>query len=273
MGAKYGLPYAEPFSFLALRLAIAGVLLGALTVVTRSARPTSWTQVRHAAIVGVLLHAGYLGGVFFAISDGLPAGVSAVIVSLQPLLTAALATRLLDEHLVARQWVGLGVGVAGVALVLAPGVGATRAFAPAAVLACFVALGAGSAGTLWQKQHGDQIPLLSGTAVQYGAAALGLAALASVTESWRITWTAHFVAALVWLVLALSLGAVLLLLYLLRHGSAASVSSLFYLVPPATAVESFLLFGERLPPLSLVGIAVTAVGVALVLQPPTITER
>ena len=271
VGARYGLPYAAPFTFLALRLAVAGVLLAGLAAVVRSPWALSPVQVRHASVAGLLLHAGYLGGVFFAIADGLPASVAAVVVSLQPLLTAALATRLLDEHLVGRQWLGLGVGVAGVGLVLAPGLSAgSGSYAPIAVLACVVALVAGSAGTLWQKRHGDRIPLLTGTAVQYGAAALLLLALALATEDTSIRWTPRFVVALVWLVVALSLGAILLLLLLLRRGSAASVSSLFYLVPPATALESYLVFGERLEPLSLLGIAVTAVGVALVLRLPKV---
>jgi drug/metabolite transporter (DMT)-like permease len=218
-----------------------------------------------------LLHAGYLGGVFYGIGQGLPASVAAVIVSLQPVLTAALATRMLGEQLSTMQWLGLAVGVGGVGLVLAPGLAAashTAVFPPAGVLACFVALAAGTAGTIYQKRHGDAIPLLSGTAVQYAAAATVLLLAGTVTDNLRIESTVPFIAALAWLVLALSLGAVLLLLLLLRRGSASGVSSLFYLVPPATAVEAYLLFGERMRPLSLAGVAVTAVGVALVLRPP-----
>ncbi|SDY34928.1 EamA-like transporter family protein [Modestobacter sp. DSM 44400] len=272
VGAKYGLPYAEPFTFLALRLGLAGMLLAALAVTTRSGRPAGRGQYGRAAVAGLLLHAGYLGGVFSAISLGLPASVAAVVVSLQPVLTAALATRLLGERLVALQWLGLAVGVVGVALVLAPGLasasGESGAFPPAGVASALVALLAGTAGTLWQKRHGDSIPLLSGTAVQYAAAALVLLAAAAATETMAVEWTAEFVAALAWLVVPLSLGAVLLLFVLLRRGSAAGVSSLFYLVPPATAVEAYLLFGEELPLLSLAGVVVTTVGVALVLRPP-----
>ena len=272
VGAKYGLPYAEPFTFLALRLALAGALLAGLTTVLRSGWPTDRRQAGRAGVAGLLLHAGYLGGVFFAIDSGLPASVAAVVTSMQPVLTAALATRLLGERLVAVQWLGLVLGVAGVGLVLAPGLAAAAgepgAFPPVGVASCLVALVSGTSGTLWQKRHGDDIPLLSGTAVQYGAAALALVAAAGATESMSIEWTAEFVAALVWLVLPLSLGAVLLLLFLLRRGSAAGVSSLLYLVPPATAIEAYLLFGEKLALLSLVGVAVTTVGVALVLRPP-----
>ena len=271
VGAKYGLPYAEPFTFLALRLALAGALLAGLAALTRSALPTPRRQYGRAAVAGLLLHAGYLGGVFFAIADGLPAGVAAVVVSLQPVLTAALAAQLLGERLVVLQWLGLALGVVGVVLVLAPGMASANSvgtFAPAAVVAALAALAAGTAGTLYQKRHGEDIPLLSGTAVQYAAAALMLGVAAFATETMTIRWTGEFVAALAWLVLALSLGAVLLLFGLLRRGSAAGVSSLFFLVPPATALEAYLLFGEELSPVSLVGIALTAVGVAFVLRPP-----
>jgi len=272
VGAKYGLPYAEPFTFLALRLALAGALLAGLAVVLRAAWPTGREQSARAGVAGLLLHAGYLGGVFFAIDHGLPASVAAVVVSLQPVLTAALATRLLGERLVAVQWLGLVLGVGGVLLVLAPGLaraaGEEGALPPIGVVATLAALLCGTAGTLWQKKHGDDIPLLSGTAVQYAAAALALLALAGVSETMTIRWTTDFVLALVWLVLPLSLGAVLLLLVLLRRGSASGVSSLLYLVPPATAVEAWFLFGEELPPLSLLGVVVTTIGVALVLRPP-----
>ena len=266
VGAKYGLPYAEPFTFLALRLTIASWLLGVAAASTRTSMRRA--QVGRAAVSGLLLHATYLGGVFFAISRGTPAGVSAVIVSLQPVLVAALATRLLGEQLVRRQWLGLALGVTGVALVIAPGLAARTGDLPVAgVAACLVALVGGTTGTLWQKRHGDGMPLLWGTCVQYAVAAVVLLGLSATTESMRIDWTPKFVGALVWLVFVLSIGAVLLLLVLLRRGSAAGVSSLFYLVPPATAVESFLVFGERLAALSVGGIVIAAVGVALVVRP------
>lgn len=265
VGARLGLPDATPFAFLTLRLAIASCLLWLLAAVTRSPRPATARQTRDAAVVGVLLHAGYLGGVFFAISRGVPAGISAVIVSLQPVLVAVLAVRLLGERLIARQWAGLALGLAGVALVVLPGAGGSL---PAAgVAGCAVALLAGTVGTLYQKTHGEGIPLLSGTGVQYAAATTVLLALMLTVEDPSITWTVEFTIALVHLVLALSLGAVLLLLVLLRRGTASSVSSLFYLVPPATALEAYLLFDERLSGVSLAGVAVAVTGVALVLRP------
>jgi drug/metabolite transporter (DMT)-like permease len=275
VGAKYGLPYAEPFTFLGYRLLTAGLLLGLLALALRSAGMARRPQYGRAAVVGLLLHAGYLGGVFYAISLGIPAGVSAVVVSLQPVLTAVLAARVLGEHPTRRQWLGLLLGVVGVALVVGPGIaaadGPATAYSPAGVTACLVALASGTAGTVYQKRHGDGIPLVWGTAVQYAAAAAVLFAVAAATEDMTIRWTGEFVGAFVWLVLVLSIGAVLLLLLLLRRGTASSVSSLYYLVPPATAVEAYLLFGERVSPLALAGIAVTALGVALVVVPPRVS--
>lgn len=275
VGAKYGLPYIEPFTFLALRLAIASALLGALTLAFRSDRPTP-RQALSSSVTGLLLHAGYLGGVFWAISRGVPASVSAAVVSLQPVLVAALAAWLLRERVTAVKWLGLGLGIIGVVMVLAPGLaaaaGAATALPVAGVVALVVALAAGTGGTVYQKRFGDQVPLLGGTTVQYAAAALVLGVAAVTTETMAVRWTGELVAAMVYLVLALSLGAVLLLLLLLRRGSASGVSSLFYLVPPATTIEAYLLFGEDLPLLSLLGIGVTAVAVALVLRPPARKE-
>lgn len=264
IGAKYGLPDAEPFTFLALRLAIAAVLLaiGGVATSTRITRE----QAGRAAVSGLLLHATYLGGVFWAISRGTPAGVSAVVVSLQPVLVALLGIPLLSERMRSTQWAGLALGVIGVVLVVAPKLGG--AIPARGITACLVALVGGTLGTLWQKRHGQHIPLLWGTAVQYGAATVVLGAASALTEHQHITWSARFVGALLWLIVVLSLGAVLLLLVLLRRGSAAGVSSLLYLVPPATALEAYLLFGEKLAALSLVGIAGTAVGVALVVRTP-----
>ena len=270
VGAKYGLPYADPFTFLSLRLGVAAVLLGVLAAALGSAGMVTPQQYGHASIAGLLLHGGYLGGIFYGISLGVPAGVSAVIVSLQPVLTAVLAAGVLGERPAARQWLGLVLGVGGVALVVGPGIADAGSAGPlplAGLVACLVALASGTLGTVYQKRHGDRIPLVWGTAVQYTAAAAVLLAVALAAEDMSIRWTGEFIAAFVWLVLVLSIGAVLLLLALLRRGTAAGVSSLYYLVPVATAVEAYLLFGERFSGLSLLGIGVTALGVALVVAP------
>ncbi len=270
VGAKYGLPYAEPFTFLSVRLVLAAVLLALIAAAVRSVGMSFRAQYGRASVAGLLLHAGYLGGVFYGISLGVPAGVAAVVVSLQPVLTAVVAARVLEEKPTGRQWLGLALGVAGVALVVGPGIAQDDGAASiplVGLVACLLALASGTAGTVWQKRHGDGIPLLWGTAVQYAAAAVLLLAIAGATEDMSIRWTGEFVAAFAWLVLALSLGAVLLLLLLLRRGTAAGVSSLYYLVPPATALEAYLLFGERVSGPSLAGIGITALGVALVVVP------
>lgn len=271
IGAKYGLPYAEPFTFLALRLLIASALLWLIVAMTRAEPIRGRAQWGRSAVSGVLLHAGYLGGVFWAIDQGLPSGVAAVIVSLQPIVVSAFAQPLLGERLSRLQWIGLVLGVLGVLLVLAPGLldaGRAEDFPVLGIVSCLVALAAGTAGTIHQKRHGDGIPLVSGTAVQYVAAAALLAVLSLGFETQSIEWTLEFSLAMLWLVVALSLGAVLLMLFLLKRGSASGVSSLFYLVPPATAIEAYLFFGEELALVSIIGVAVTALGVALALRKP-----
>lgn len=268
VGAKYGLPYAQPFTFLAIRLFLASALLAVLALVLGTPAPHGRMQWGRSAVTGVLLHAAYLGGVFWAISRGFPAGVSSVVVSLQPVLVAALAGTVLGETLRRVQWAGLVLGVVGVGLVLAPGLAATDGVPVSGLVSCLLALVAGTAGTLHQKRHGAGIPLLGGTAAQYAAAGVLLGVLALATEDTSVRWAPRFVAALAWLVVALSIGAVLLLLALLRRRSASGVSSLFYLVPPATAVEAYLLFDETLALVSVLGIVVAAVGVALVVRTP-----
>jgi drug/metabolite transporter (DMT)-like permease len=276
VGAKYGLPYAEPFTFLSVRLVTAAAVLAVLAAALRSAGLSSRKQYGRASVAGLLLHAGYLGGVFYAISLGVPAGVSAVVVSMQPVLTAVLATRVLQERPTRRQWLGLVLGLVGVALVVGPGIAradGNGSIPLVGLLACLLALASGTAGTVWQKRHGDSIPVLWGTVVQYAAAAAVLVVIALGTEDLSVRWTEEFVAAFAWLVLALSIGAVLLLLLLLRRGTAAGVSSLYYLVPPATALEAYLLFEERLGGPSLAGMVVTVLGVALVVAPPVSRPR
>ena len=271
VGAKYGLPSAEPFTFLLIRLSIATVVLALIAAVVRERPPASPRAWRDAAVVGLLLHGGYLGGVFFAIDRGVPAGVAAVIVSLQPVVTSLAVAALLREHVAAQQWLGLALGLGGVMLVVLPGAAdpAGAALPVAGLAACALALAAGTGGTLYQHRHGARVPLLWGTAIQYAACTLLFAILAPATEAMDVRWTPAFVLALIWLVLALSVGAILLLLVLLRRGTAVRVTSLFYLVPPATALEAYVLLGEELRALAVVGIVVAVTGVALVLRSPT----
>jgi drug/metabolite transporter (DMT)-like permease len=264
VGAKYGLPYADPFVFLSIRILIASILLFALAKVMRMPIRIGRGAVARSALIGFFLHACYLGGVFYSIAQGLPAGVAAVVTSLQPVLVSIVAVKVLGEQLRIRQVAGLLIGLIGVILVLGPSIDAQ--IPTPAIIAILVALIGSTTATLLQKKMGSDIPLLSGTAYQYlfSGCILGIVALA--TQETSINWTLRFTAAFIWLILVLSVGAILLLLWLLNSGSAAKVSSLFYLVPPATAIEAFFLFGEKVNTQGFLGIGVTALGVWLVMR-------
>lgn len=264
VGAKYGLPYADPFIFLSLRIFIAAAILFAIAAALKSPVAIEGRAIGTSALIGFFLHTCYLGGVFFAISQGVPAGTAAVITSLQPVLVSILAIKFLGEKLRGSQSVGLIFGLIGVFLVLGPSF--KGSISSLGIVAVFVAVAGSTCATLLQKKFGAGIPLLAGTAYQYLASGFILGVAAVATGRTHIQWTAHFAAAMIWLIFALSVGAILLLLWLLNNGSAASVSSLFYLVPPATATEAYFLFGEKLNAQGLFGIAITAVGVWLVLR-------
>jgi drug/metabolite transporter (DMT)-like permease len=263
IGAKYGLPYAEPFTFLTLRFFLVAAIMLAASLAFGARWPARWRDVGHAALVGVLIQAIYLGGVFYAIAHGVAAGLAALIVGLQPLITASLVGILLGESVSARQWLGLALGLLGLVLVLWGRL--TFDLPHLAALAAVVAAPFGMTfGTLYQKRFCAAIDLRSATVIQNATAGLLMLVLALARESMHIEWRAEFVAALAWLCLVLSVGATMLLLFLLRRGAASRIASLFYLVPPVTAFMAYLLFGETLGAAALVGMAVTAVGVALV---------
>ena len=264
VGAKYGLPYADPFIFLALRLFIAACILFGIALLLKSPIALTRKQMRSSALIGIFLHAAYLGGVFFAISRGVSAGTAAVITSLQPVLVSLLAIKILNEKLRGRQIFGLILGLCGVVLVLGPSF--EQSVSRLGIMAVFIALIGSTAATLLQKKIGSGIPLLAGTAYQYLASGFILFIISTVTGNTDIQWNIRFAGAMIWLIFVLSVGAILLLLWLLNTASAASVSSLFYLVPPATAVEAYLLFGEKLNTQSLLGIAITAIGVWCVVR-------
>ncbi len=264
VGAKYGLPYADPFIFLSVRILIAAVLLFALARILKMPVGIGRQAVARSGLIGFFLHACYLGGVFYSIAQGLPAGVAAVVTSLQPVLVSVFAVKVLGEQLRKTQIVGLLTGLIGVVLVLGPSIDAQ--IPTPAIIAILIALMGSTTATLLQKKLGADIPLISGTAYQYlfSGCVLGLIALA--TQETSITWNLRFTLAFVWLILILSVGAILLLLWLLNTGSAAKVSSLFYLVPPATAIEAFFLFGEKVNTQGFLGIGITALGVWLVMR-------
>jgi drug/metabolite transporter (DMT)-like permease len=263
VGAKYGLPYADPFIFLAVRVLIAAVILFAVAAMMKSPIAIGASAITRSSAIGFFLHACYLGGVFFSISKGLPAGVAAVVTSLQPVLVSLLAVKVLGEQLRGRQIVGLVLGLIGVVLVLGPSFEAS--IPVSGVIGILVALVGSTTATLLQKKIGADVPLIAGTAYQYLASGLILAIAAVATGGTHIQWSGKFILAFIWLIAVLSVGAILLLLWLLNQGSAASVSSLFYLIPPATALEAFFLFGEKVNTQGFLGIGITALGVWLVI--------
>jgi drug/metabolite transporter (DMT)-like permease len=264
VGAKYGLPYADPFIFLSVRILLAAALLFALAKFMKMPVRIGSTAVLRSGLIGFFLHACYLGGVFYSIAQGLPAGVAAVVTSLQPVLVSVLAVRVLGEKLRLGQMIGLLMGLIGVILVLGPSIDAQ--ISTPAIVAILVALMGSTTATLLQKKMGSDIPLISGTAYQYLFSGCVLGVIAIATQETSINWNLRFTAAFVWLLLVLSVGAILLLLWLLNSGSAAKVSSLFYLVPPATALEAFFLFGEKVNTQGFLGIGITALGVWLVMR-------
>jgi drug/metabolite transporter (DMT)-like permease len=215
------------------------------------------------AVAGAFMQAGYLGGVFASIAHGMPAGMSALITGLQPIATAVLSGWLLAERVSARQWAGLALGLVGVVAVVADRI-AVAHLSAAAVLLSVLALASISLGTVWQKRYGAGVDLRTGAAIQFLAAAVIMTPFALAFESLQVRWTGEFVFALAWLVLVLSLGAIFLLLYLIRHGAASRVASLFYLVPPATAVMAWALFGETYSLAAAFGMGLAMLAVWLV---------
>lgn len=263
IGARYAMPWSEPFSFLAVRFGLAMLIIGAMMIVRRSPRASSSGAV-NAAIAGGLMHGVYLGGVFWAVRHGMSAGFSALIVGLQPLITALIAGPTLGEKVTPRHWAGLAAGLAGVAVVLWPKLGASvGSLSPASLAAALLAVVAMSVGTIWQKKFVTSIDLVTGSFWQFAGATVLMLACALALETGTYTLTAELVLAMVWSVLVLSIGAIFLLMYLIREGSIAKVASLFYLVPAATALMAWPLFGETLSAVQIAGMVLVAAGVAL----------
>lgn len=261
LGARMGLPHAEPLTFLLIRYVAVICLLAPVAWVSRAPWPARLQDWLHIGVAGLLVHGVYLGGVFIGISMGLPAGVASLIVGLQPLLTAVGAGWWLGEKVMGRQWLGLLLGLAGVALVVAGKIGA--GFSAMALLPVAIALMGITVGTLYQKRYCPALDWRSGAVAQFVPTALATLLAAWIFESFRVEWAGELVFALGWLVLVLSIGAVSLLNWLIRQSSAVNVASLFYLVPPCTALFAWMLFGETMAGLAIVGMALTVGGVYL----------
>ncbi|PSH69193.1 EamA family transporter [Phyllobacterium brassicacearum] len=263
IGARYAMPYMEPFLFLTARFLIAGAILGVWVVLAGNHWPSK-RGAMHAIIAGCLIHGVYLGAVFWAIHNGLPAGMSALVVGLQPLITALIAGLALGEKIQPRHWAGLAVGFYGVAMVLWPKLSISAdGITPATVSASILSVIAISAGTVWQKRFVGAIDLKAGTTLQYLGAAVLTGVFSLLFETHVVIWSGSLVFAMLWLVFVLSIGAVLLLMILINQGAVSKVASLFYLVPGVTALMAYALFGETLTLFQLFGMLIATLGVAL----------
>jgi drug/metabolite transporter (DMT)-like permease len=261
IGARYGLPYIEPMTFLGVRMLFVVAIMTLIALVAQARWPRG-IEIGHSLVVGSLVHAAYLGGVFVAISQGVPAGISALIPGLQPILTSTIANRFMGEKVSRLQWLGLALGLIGVLMVLHD----RRMVAEASIVgwsATVVSLFGMTLGTLYQKRHGGGIDWRTGNTVQYIGAAVLFWIGSFAFETRVIHWTGELIFAFAWLIFVLSIAAVALMYWLIRRSAATGFASLFYLVPAVTALLAYFLFGETLDALSLVGMVVCAVGVVL----------
>lgn len=266
IAAKYALPFIEPFYLLFIRMLLTIGVFVVLCVALKVKQP-SVVQVGHQIVTGLLVHGAYLGGVFAAIKWGMPAGITAIIVGIQPILTALLGWSFMGARLRRVQWAGLGLGLVGVITVLlTSGQQASVTINGPTLAAAMAALFGISIGTLYQKRFGGGINLLAGAIWQYIGAALLTGCLAWMFEARTVVWDPQLIYALAWLVFGLSVTAILLLMYMIREGETAKVASYFYLVPPVASIEAWLLFNERLTFFSVLAIGVTVLGVFLVIK-------
>jgi len=264
--ARYGMPHAPPMKFLAVRYALSLLCFVAWVLAARAAWPVGRVQWKHLAVTGVLMQAGYLGGVWAAVREGMGAGLVALLVGIQPVLTAVWLS-MFGGRVSKRQWLGLLLGFAGLLLVVARKVaqgGEVNALTMALALLALLSI---TAGTLYQKRFVAPCDVRSASVAQFAAALVVTLPFAAL-ESAPIHWNAESIGAMAWSVLALSLGGSSLLYMLIQRGSATAVTSLLYLVPPCTALMAWLLFGEPITVLVMAGVAMTAVGVSLVVREP-----
>lgn len=266
IGAKYGLPYIEPFFMLFVRFCLVLVIFWLLIKFYRSkwiSQQQGWQQI----IVGSLIHGGYLGGVFFAIKLGVPAGISAIIVGMQPIITTLFGRLFLNQSLAGYQLLGLVLGFAGVSLVILEksSIDASQ-MSPLGIFACIVALLSISVGTLLQKRMSNDVPLLTGSFYQYIGAIIVVGLITFSIEQQTVIYTFELYLAMAWLIFGLSVLAILLLLYMIREGEVAKVTSYFYLVPPAAVIQTWLLFDEKLGVMAITGSIMAVIGVIFVVK-------
>jgi len=265
--AKVAAPHADPLTFLSVRYAGVIVVMGGLALVARAPWPRTPRQYLHLAVAGIAIQAGYLGGVWVAIAHGMPAGLVALIVNLQPGLTGAVGI-LTGERVTGRQWLGLALGFAGVMLVVSSKLGGAGGATWAGTGLAIAALISITSGTLYQKRFCPNFDLRTGQVIQFTASLIVTLPFAVATERMHLDWTPGLLGVLAWAVIVLTGGGISLLFLMIRHGAATKVTSYFYLVPPVTSVMAWLMFGEQLRGTALFGMAMTLLGVALVVRSP-----
>lgn len=270
--ARLSAPHVEPFTFLAIRFPIAGVIFAVIALLVKAPWPGSHAAF-HAAVAGTLMHAAYLAPVYWAVAHGMPAGVSALIIGLQPLLTAVLAALILSEAVGPRHWLGLAVGIAGVALVVSPKLNfaAIGGITPLTTLVNLSGAIGIALGTVYQKRFAANLHLASGGAWQYAGAGIVMIAAALLFEDLRFDGSFNAWFALGWSVIVLSLAAITLLMILIREGAVGKVAGLIFLVPGVAALMAYGLYGETLTALQLVGMVVCAAAV-LIVNPPQVSR-
>ena len=266
VGAKYGLPYIEPYFLLFTRFVITLVIFICIMQILKAKR-INITEAAGQILVGILLHGAYLGGVFFAINEGVPAGITAIIVGLQPILTVSIGRIWLGQSVNKAQLIGLSLGFFGVSMVI---IGNDNmkdiSFEITGLIACVIALFSISIGTIIQKRLGQNLPLITSSTFQYLGAAIVMAILTFSMETQYVEYSFTFFAAMIWLIFGLSITAILLLMYMIKQGEMAKVASYFYLVPPVTVIETWFLFDEKLGVIAIIGCILSVYGVFLVIS-------
>jgi len=263
--ARYSADYADPLTFLCFRFGGAGAAIFAIAFLARASFPRSRAEIGHALVSGVLLHAVYLGGVWWAVRQGVPASISALLAAVQPIATALLAPALLGEKTSVRRLSGVALGLVGLSFVLWPKL-ATASFGAAAawpIAVNIIAMFGATAGFFYQKRFQPSGDLRAIAGLQYVGALAATLPAAYLIEPMHVEWNATMALVLVWSVAALSIGAIWLLLLLIRHGEVSRAAQLIYLVPPTSAAQAYFLFGEELSAWQLLGMAITAAGVAV----------
>ncbi len=265
VGAKYGLPYIEPYFLLFVRFIITLVIFICIMQILKAKR-INIAEAAGQILVGILLHGAYLGGVFFAINQDMPAGIVAIIVGLQPILTVSIGRIWLGQSVNKIQLIGLCLGFFGVSMVI---IGSQNiediSFELTGLIACVIALFSISIGTIIQKRLGQNLPLITSSTFQYLGAAIVMGILTISMETQYVEYSFTLFAAMIWLIFGLSITAILLLMYMIKQGEMAKVASYFYLVPPVTVIETWLLFDEKLGAIAIIGCILSVYGVFLVI--------